>query len=241
MNDWFEAGHVAIVTGGSRGLGKALARELVTRGVHTIIDGRDGPTLDATVEELRSLGPVTAIAGDVADPKHAHFLVAAARDRGRLDLLVNNASTLGEVPLLAVDQLSTQTLARIFEVNLFAPIHLIHHALQLMHRHGGGATIVNVTSDAGVEPYPTWGGYGSSKAALEHASRVLAAELDGSPVRVLVADPGDMNTDMHRAAIPNADTSQLRNPADSARALLHAIAGMKATYERVRLSDLVFA
>src|SRR5215467_1183573 len=99
MENWFESGHVAIVTGGSRGLGKALARELLTRGVHTIIDGRDGATLQRAVEELRAFGRVTAIAGDVSDPHHAHFLINAARDAGRLDLLINNASTLGEVPL----------------------------------------------------------------------------------------------------------------------------------------------
>jgi len=101
------------------------------------------------------------------------------------------------------------------------------------------ATIVNVTSDAGVEAYPTWGGYGASKAALEHVSRVLAAEIEGTSVRVLVADPGDMNTDMHRAAIPDAEVAGLRDPAASAHALVLAIAKMKARYERVRLAELV--
>jgi len=241
MNNWFEAGHVAIVTGGSRGLGYALARELLGCGLSVIIDGRDRDALQAARAELVALGNVVAIAGDVSDKNHAHALIAAAKDLGRLDLLVNNASTLGEVPLPRIDQLSKETFERLFDVNVFAPIHLTQHALRLMQRGGAVATIVNVTSDAGVEAYPNWGGYGATKAALEHFSRVLAAELEGSQVRVLVADPGDMNTAMHRDAIPDADPSELRDPAESARALVKAIAAMQAPYERVRLAELVFA
>lgn len=241
MNTWYDAGHVAIVTGGSRGLGKALARELLTLGLHTIIDGRDTVVLAAARDELSELGNVIAIPGDVSDKDHAHALIAAADSLGRLDLLVNNASTLGEVPLPRVDQLTHDTFRELFDVNVYAPIHLAQHALRLMQRNGGPATIVNITSDAGVEAYPTWGGYGSTKAALEHVSRVLAAELEGTSVRILVADPGDMNTQMHRDAIPDADPNELRDPADSARALVRAIAEMGAPYERVRLSDAVFA
>jgi NAD(P)-dependent dehydrogenase (short-subunit alcohol dehydrogenase family) len=240
MDTWFEAGHVAIVTGGSRGLGKALARELLIRGVATIVDGRDRDALHAATQELQPFGNVTAIAGDVADAAHVHALVAAANDLGRLDLLVNNASTLGEVPLPRVDRLSYDTLELLFGVNLFAPIHLIRHALPLMQRTDGVATIVNITSDAGVEAYPAWGGYGATKAALEHVSRVLAAELEGT-IHVCVADPGDMDTQMHRDAVPDADPSELRDPADSARALLRAIAQMREPFERVRLADLVTA
>jgi NAD(P)-dependent dehydrogenase (short-subunit alcohol dehydrogenase family) len=236
---WCERGHVAIVTGGSRGLGKAVARELLERGVHVIIDGRDPLALEVASAELSAYGAVTAIAGDVSDKEHAHALVATAKSLGRLDLLVNNASTLGDVPLPRIDQLSRETFDALFAVNLFAPIHLTQHALRLMQRSGDVATIVNITSDAGVEAYPTWGGYGATKAALEHVSRVLAAELAGSNVRVLVADPGDMNTQMHRDAIPDADPRELRDPVDSARALLHAIADMKEPYERVRLADAV--
>lgn len=238
MENWFEAGHVAIVTGGSQGLGKALARELLQRGVRTIVDARDRRALETARDELGKYGDVVAIAGDVNDNAHVHALVEAAREFGRLDLLVNNASTLGETPLPRIDGLTRETFARLFEVNVFAPIHLIQHALPEMRRNAGAATIVNVTSDAGVEAYPAWGGYGSTKAALEHVSRVLAAELDGSNVRVLVVDPGDMNTQMHRDAIPDADPSELRDPADSARALLYAIAGMRAPFERVRLAEL---
>jgi NAD(P)-dependent dehydrogenase (short-subunit alcohol dehydrogenase family) len=237
---WFERGHVAIVTGGSRGLGFALARELLERGLQVIIDGRDPAALEAARAELAAYGEVTAIAGDVGDKEHAHALVAAAKSIGRLDLLVNNASTLGEVPLPRIEQLSRETFDALFVVNVFAPIHLTQHALRLMRRSGDVATIVNITSDAGVEAYPTWGGYGATKAALEHISRVLAAELADSNVRVLVADPGDMDTQMHRDAIPDADPRELRDPVDSARALVHAIADMKEPYERVRLADAVF-
>lgn len=237
MNAWFEAGHVAVVTGGSRGLGKALARELLMRGVHAIIDGRDEAVLRRAERELSTFGSVTAIAGDVSDPQHVHLLLNAARDLGRLDLLINNASTLGAVPLPHIDELTREAFDTLFDVNVFAPIHLIQHALPLLRRNGDVATIVNVTSDAGVEGYAGWGGYGASKAALEQVSRVLAAELEGSNVRVLVADPGDMDTQMHRDAIPDADPADLRDPADSARALLSAIANMNAPFERVRLSE----
>jgi NAD(P)-dependent dehydrogenase (short-subunit alcohol dehydrogenase family) len=242
MNSWFEPGHVAIVTGGSRGLGKALARELLTRGVRTIIDGRHGDALEAAAQELRHFGDhLTAIQGDVADKDHAHALVAAASEFGRLDLLVNNASTLGETPLPPIVELSHDTFERLFDVNVFAPIHLTQHALRLMRRNHDVATIVNVTSDAGVEAYPTWGGYGATKAALEHFSRVLAAELESDSIRILVADPGDMDTQMHRDAVPDADPSELRDPAESAGALLRAIAEMRGSYERVRLADRVTA
>lgn len=241
MNTWFEAGHVAIVTGGSRGLGKAIAKELAARGIRTIIDGRDAASLESAARELRGHGEVTALAGDVTSTEHVHALIAAARSFGRLDVLVNNASTLGAVPLPRIDQLTQHAFRELFDTNVFAPIHLMQHALPLMRASGGPATIVNVTSDAAVQAYSGWGGYGSSKAALEHVSRVAAAELEGRAVRILVADPGDMNTQMHRDAIPGADPSELRDPADSARALLQAIADMKAPYERVRLAELVTA
>lgn len=241
MDTWFEESHVAVVTGGSRGLGKEIARELVSRGVYTIIDGRDAAALDEAVRELQATGPVVGIPGDVADKDHAHALIAAARERGRLDLLVNNASTLGAVPLPRIEDIDESAFDALFAVNVFAPIHLTQHALRLMRLHQGPSTIVNITSDAAVEAYPGWGGYGASKAALEHVTRVLAAELEGSPVRVLVADPGDMNTQMHRDAIPDADPAELRDPADSARALLQAIAEMQSPFERVRLAELVRA
>jgi len=239
MSEWFERGHVAIVTGGSRGLGKAVTRELLERGLRVIIDGRSETALNRALEELRPIGEVIAIAGDVADKEHVHALVSAAKRLGRLDLVVNNASTLGERPLPRIEELSKETFDRLFDVNVFAPIHLMQHALRLMRRSSEIATIVNITSDAAVEAYATWGGYGASKAALEHFSRVLAAELPGQPVRILVADPGDMDTDMHRDAVPDADPSDLGDPGEAAGALLAAIASMREPYERVRLTGVL--
>jgi NAD(P)-dependent dehydrogenase (short-subunit alcohol dehydrogenase family) len=239
MSNWFEAGHVAIVTGGSRGLGKELARALLSRGLRVVIDGRDAAALASARDELARVGDVVALEGDIAHPRHAHDLIAAANRFGRLDVLINNASTLGRVPLEDLTELTRQTFDRVFDVNVFAPMHLIQHALKLMMRSGEAATIVNITSDAAIEGYAGWGAYGASKAALEQCSRVLTAELDGSKIRVLVVDPGDMNTQMHRDAIPDADPNELRNPADSAAAILYAVARMKERYERVRVADLV--
>lgn len=238
MNTSVELGHVAVITGGSRGLGKALARDLLERGLRVVIDGRDPAALEATRAELSAHGEVVALAGDVSDADHAHALINAAKQFGRLDLLINNASTLGEVPLPRVEQLDRETFMRLFDVNVFAPIHLMQHALRLMRKGAGAGTIVNITSDAAVSAYPAWGGYGASKAALEHFSRVLAEELSEEPVRVLVVDPGDMNTQMHRDAIPDADPASLRDPAESAHAIVHAITEMQSQFERVSVSAL---
>ena len=235
--EWFQPGHVAVVTGGSRGLGKALTRELLGKGLTVIVDARTSDVLERARHELSEMGELVTIPGDVSDQNHVHALMSAAEEAGRLDLLVNNASTLGKVPLPLITELGRDTFRTLFDVNAFAPIHLMQHALKLMAR-SNLSTIANITSDAGVEAYPTWGGYGATKAALEHVSRVLAAELEGSSTRVLVFDPGDMNTTMHRDAVPDADPAELRDPADSARALLRAIAAMKNGFERVRASEV---
>ncbi len=234
---WFERGHVAIVTGASKGLGRAVAGELARAGISLVIDARGADALATAERELSQLVPVVAVAGDVADGAHVHALVEAAERRfGRIDLIVNNASTIGRSPLPALDQLSPAAWDRIFTTNVYAPLHLIQHALPVMRRNGGG-TIVNVSSDAAVEAYEGWGGYGSAKAALEHMSRVLAVELHGSGIGVIVADPGDMDTELHRAAVPDADASQLANPRDVAPALLRAIAARRDAYTRVALQS----
>ena len=241
MNDstCFERGHVAIVTGASKGLGFAVARELAQHGISLVIDARGAEALAAAERELSALVPVVAIAGDVADGAHVHRLVEAAETRfGRIDLVVNNASTIGRSPLPLLAELSPSTLERIYTTNLFAPLHLIQHALPVMRRNDGG-TIVNVTSDAAVAAYAGWGGYGSSKAALEQLSRILAEELDGSNVSVIVADPGDMNTELHRLAISDADPSSLADPRDVAPALLRAIAAPRGAFTRVALQNEV--
>jgi len=240
MNDyaWFERGHVAIVTGASKGLGLAVARELAHAGISLVIDARNEAALDAARQELSQLTDVVAVAGDVADAAHVHRLVETAEQRfGRIDLVVNNASTIGRSPLPALDQLSPSTFDRIFTTNVYAPLHLIQHALPVMKR-GGGGTIVNVSSDAAVEAYPGWGGYGSAKAAIEHMSRILALELHGSGIGVIVADPGDMDTDLHREAVPDADPAELADPRDVAPALMRAIASPRPAYLRVALQGL---
>jgi NAD(P)-dependent dehydrogenase (short-subunit alcohol dehydrogenase family) len=238
---WFERGHVAVVTGASKGLGRAVARALANHGLSLVIDARGEEALHAFARELAEVVPVEALAGDVADLAHVHELIGVAERRfGRIDLLVNNASTIGRSPLPELAQLSPQTIARIYETNLFAPLHLIQHALPIIVRDGGG-TIVNVTSDAAVEAYPGWGGYGSSKAALEQMSRILAAELEGSGISVIVADPGDMNTELHRSAVPDADPATLGDPELVAQALLRAIAAPRGPFARVALQSAEFA
>lgn len=239
MNDypWFERGHVAVVTGASKGFGRAVAGELARAGISLVIDARGADALAQAERELSQLVPVVAIAGDVADGAHVHALVEAAERRfGRIDLVVNNASSIGRSPLPALDQLSPAVFDRIFTTNVYAPLHLIQHGLPVMRRIGGG-TIVNVSSDAAVEAYAGWGGYGAAKAALEHMSRVLAIELHGSGVSVIVADPGDMDTELHRAAVPDADAAQLADPRDVAPALLRAIAAPREAYVRVALQS----
>lgn len=234
-SDWFERGHVAIVTGASRGLGRAVSLELARAGISLVIDARGGEALGDAQRELAEFVPVVAIAGDVADEAHVHRLIDAAQGRfDRIDLIVNNASTIGSSPLPMLERLSRATIENIFATNVFAPLHLIQHALPIMRRNGGG-TIVNVSSDAAVEAYAGWGGYGSAKAALDHLSRILAAEIDGSGISVIAADPGDMDTELHRLAVPDADTAGLADPRHIAAALLRAIASPREAFTRVAL------
>jgi NAD(P)-dependent dehydrogenase (short-subunit alcohol dehydrogenase family) len=243
MNDsaWFERGHVAIVTGASKGLGLAVARELARAGISLVIDARGEDALAAAERELAQLAPVAALGGDVTDAAHVHRLVEIAESRfGRIDLVVNNASTIGRSPLPALATLSPSVFERIFTTNVYAPLHLIQHALPVMRRNGGG-TIVNVSSDAAVEAYAGWGGYGSAKAALEHLSRILAAELEGGGIGVIVADPGDMDTDLHRAAVPDAAAADLADPRAVASALLRAIASPRGPFLRVALQSVPVA
>jgi NAD(P)-dependent dehydrogenase (short-subunit alcohol dehydrogenase family) len=148
----------------------------------------------------------------VANAEHVTRLISTGFDSvGPIDILINNASELGPSPMPELRELDPNSFARILDVNLVAPLRLIRHVLPTMRARGNGL-IVNVTSDAGVEAYPTWGGYGASKAGLEHLSRVLASELEGSGIRVYVVDPGDMDTAMHRAAEPGVDLSHLPTP-----------------------------
>jgi NAD(P)-dependent dehydrogenase (short-subunit alcohol dehydrogenase family) len=208
----------AIVTGASRGLGLALARALAERGRRLVIDARGGPALDKARRELSALTPVVAVVGDVADEHHRRELVAAAGDH--IDLIVNNASLLGPSPLPALAELPPATFEEVLRANVVGPLGLLQLALPRM-REGG--RIINVSSDAAVEPYEGWGGYGSSKAALDQLTRVLAEERPD--LRVYSVDPGDMRTQMHQDAFPGEDISDRPRPEASVPGLLALVEG----------------
>lgn len=212
---------VALITGASRGLGLALARALAERGWSLIIDAREAGPLEAVRQELASRSEVRAIAGDVSDPAHRQALASAANEAGRLDALVNNASILGPSPQPSLADYPLDTLGSVYRVNVIAPLALTQSLLPLLRSSGGA--ILNVTSDAAVEAYAGWGGYGSSKAALEAISRVLAAEEDA--LRVYAVDPGDMNTRMHQEAFPGEDISDRPPPEASVPGLLQLLEG----------------
>ena len=194
---------VALITGASQGLGRAVAQGLAESGWALIIDARRADRLQPAAAELAAHTKVVAIAGDVSNPSHREQLVAAVHELGRIDLLVNNASTLGASPLPALAAIDLEVFRQIYEVNVVAPLALTQQLLPALTASHG--TIVNVTSDAAVEAYEGWGGYGSSKAALEQLSAILAVEHPD--VRVLVVDPGDMRTEMHQDAFPGEDIS----------------------------------
>jgi NAD(P)-dependent dehydrogenase (short-subunit alcohol dehydrogenase family) len=204
---------VAIVTGASRGLGSVIARTLAAKGFDLVIGGRDAASLDAAAAALNvTRRRVVSIAGDVADAAVRTRLVAAARQLGALTVLVNNASVLGGLHLLAAQSL--ETLERILQVNLVAPLALMQLSLPLLL--GNGGLIVNISSDAAQGAYPGWGAYGASKAALDLITRTAAAELAGQsktggpddpPVAIVSVDPGDLRTRLHQEAFPGEDIS----------------------------------
>ncbi len=210
----------ALITGASRGLGLALARELARRGWRLIIDARGADALEEARRELAQLTNVVAMPGDVADAGHRLALAATARITGRIDLLVNNASILGPSPQPALVDYPSDVLVRVFRTNVVAPLALIA-AVHTRDAMNDGGAIINVTSDAGVEAYPGWGGYGASKAALEHASAILAAE--NPHIRVYWLDPGDMRTQMHQEAFPGEDISDRPPPEDSVPGIMALI------------------
>jgi NAD(P)-dependent dehydrogenase (short-subunit alcohol dehydrogenase family) len=210
----------AIVTGGSMGLGRALTEALHQLGWRVVTDGRRPDRLRDLVDRL---GPerVVAIPGDVTDPEHRRALVDAAAGTGDLELLVNNASTIGGSPLPRLDDYGLDGLRRVYEVNVVAPLALTQ--LVVPHLVAGRGRIVNISSDAAVEAYPAWGGYGSSKAALDQLSRVLAREHP--ELSVYSVDPGDMRTEMHQSAFPGEDISDRPSPEASVPGLLALVIG----------------
>jgi NAD(P)-dependent dehydrogenase (short-subunit alcohol dehydrogenase family) len=223
---------VALITGASLGLGRALATELARRGWSLVVDGRRGQLLDDLVAGLAH-GSVTALTGDVADPSHRAGLSEAAQRYGRLDLLVNNASALGPSPLPHLRDYPLDRLTDVFEIDVLAPLALIQLLRPLLVTSAG--TIVNISSDAAVEAYEGWGGYGSAKAALDQASAVLAVEEPA--LHVYAFDPGDMRTAMHQRAFPGEDISDRPGPESVVPPLLALVAGRPAS-GRYRASDL---
>jgi NAD(P)-dependent dehydrogenase (short-subunit alcohol dehydrogenase family) len=210
---------VAVVTGGSRGLGRALSAELVRRGWHVVIDGRDGTALAAAARALGNAA-VTAIPGDVSDPAHRRRIAAAVASRG-VDVIVNNASVLGPTPQPRLADYALEAIQAVYAVNTFAPLALVQLLLpHLARRHG---RIVNISSDAAVEAYEGWGGYGSSKAALDHITAIIAVEHPN--LSVYAFDPGDMRTDLQQEAFPAEDITDRPAPESVVPGLMRLITG----------------
>jgi NAD(P)-dependent dehydrogenase (short-subunit alcohol dehydrogenase family) len=222
----------AVITGASRGLGLALARGLAAEGWSLVIDARDADALREAAASLPTA--VTALPGDIADPAHRDALRRAADDLGGPDLLINNAGTLGASPLPAIADYPVAELRDLFEVNVVAPVALTQLLLPGLRRRGGA--VLSITSDAAVEPYEGWGGYGAAKAALEQASNILAAEE--SVVRVWWVDPGDLRTRMHQQAFPGEDISDRPLPETVVPAFLRLI-GERLPSGRYRASELM--
>jgi NAD(P)-dependent dehydrogenase (short-subunit alcohol dehydrogenase family) len=221
----------------SRGLGFEIAKAFGSRGAKLVIAARGADALDRAAEELRGVTDVVAVPVDVSED--AEGLVGAAIQAfGHIDVLVNNASELGPSPMPPLADYDWRDLERVLRVNVLAPLHLTQLVLPGMRERGEGV-VINVSSDAGVEAYPGWGGYGASKAALEHLSRTLDAELEGTGIRVYCVDPGDMNTEMHRLAEPGVDLSGLPGPEVSAPAFVYLVERDTRPFARVRAQELV--
>ena len=218
-------GQGALVTGASRGLGRALAEQLAARGARVALVARAAGSLGDVVAQIRGRGgDAHAIAGDISDKTAIHRIAGQAQGLiGEIGIAIHNASTLGPTPLRLLLDTECEDLAAVLETNLVGPFRLTKVLAGAMALRGAG-TIVHVSSAAAVEPYPTWGAYGVSKAAQDHLSRILAAELEGTGVRILAVDPGEMDTVMHADAIPEADPATLQRPAEVAAKILAMIA-----------------
>jgi NAD(P)-dependent dehydrogenase (short-subunit alcohol dehydrogenase family) len=215
---------VALITGASRGLGLALARSLAERGWALIVDARGAAALEVARAELAAKTHVIAIAGDVVDASHRQGLADAARTLGGLDAVINNASILGSSPQPALLDYPIDIIEKIYRANVIAPLALLQDIRSLLK---AGARVINITSDAGIEAYAGWGGYGSSKAALEQLSAILAAE--NPDLRVYWVDPGDMRTQMQQEAFPGEDISDRPPPEESVPGLVALLTGEHAS------------
>jgi NAD(P)-dependent dehydrogenase (short-subunit alcohol dehydrogenase family) len=222
---------LALVTGASRGLGRALAHGLADSGWHLILDARTPPDLASAAADIGE-AVVAAIPGDVADPAHRADLNKTVAEQEGLDLLVANASTLGPSPQPGLADYPLDELRRVYEVNVLAPLALAQLLIPALAARNG--TILNITSDASVEPYEGWGGYGSSKAALDQLTAILGAEQPG--LRVYAVDPGDMRTQMHQDAFPGEDISDRPEPETVVPALLELLR-TRPKSGRLRASD----
>lgn len=214
-----------LITGASRGLGRALALAYAARGAGLALVARDAPAVEAVVREARDAGArlAHAIAADVGEKEAIHRIAAEAQAVvGSIDVLVHNASTLGPSPLALLLDTECEDFQRAIEVNVLGPFRLTRVIGAAMALRGGGV-IVHVSSDAAVEAYPRWGAYGVSKAALDHLARLVDAELADAGVRSFAIDPGEMDTAMHREAVPGADPDTLARPDDVARRIVRAI------------------
>lgn len=226
----------ALITGASRGLGRALAEQLAAHGTRVVLVARHAGPLERAVAELRARGlQAHAIPADVADKEATHRIAGeAAALVGPIELLVHNASILGPTPLRLLLDTECEDLSAVLAANLVGPFRLTRALAGSMVLRGGG-TIVHVSSDAAVGAYPRWGAYGISKAAQDHLARILAAELDGTGVRVLTVDPGEMDTAMHRDAAPEADPTQLARPEDVAARIVAMIGNGERAVNGARL------
>jgi len=217
-------GQGALVTGASRGLGRALAEALAAKGVRVALVAREAGPLRDVIAQIRARGgDAHAVAGDISNKSAIHSIAGQAQGLvGEISIAIHNASTLGPTPLRLLLDTECEDLAAVLETNLVGPFRLTKVLAGAMAIRGTGV-IVHISSDAAVEPYPRWGAYGASKAAQDHLSKVLAAELDGTGVRVLAVDPGEMDTAMHAAAIPDADRAVLQRPAEVAARIVQMI------------------
>ncbi len=225
----------AVITGASQGLGRDLARELAARGWRLLLTARTATNLSDAVARLAPPADVIGLPGDVTDAGHRASLQAVVEGWGRLDLLVNNASTLGPTPLRGLRDLNAEELARILAVNVVAPHALTRALLPALEAANG--IVLDISSDAAVEHYETWGGYGASKAALDHLTATWGTELSG--IRAYALDPGDMRTAMHQAAFPGDDISDRPLPAEIAVPAILALVERRPPSGRYRAPDVV--